>query len=176
MERERAIVFDLRGYPHGTVFAIAPRLNVRHGRVAARFRRPELTGLSSQEGEPGFDFQQDLPPAAGWTYTGKTVVPIDERAVSQSEHSCLWLEAASGSRFVGSPTSGGNGVVTFFTLPGNIRVRFSGHDVRHADGRQLQRLGIQPDVPVAPTIAGIRAGCDEILDRALAYLDGGGTR
>jgi C-terminal processing protease CtpA/Prc len=66
--------------------------------------------------------------------------------------------------------------VTFFTLPGNIRVRFSGHEVRHADGRQLQRVGIQPDVPVAPTLAGIRAGRDEVLERALAYLDGGGTR
>jgi C-terminal processing protease CtpA/Prc len=176
LKATRAIVFDLRGYPHGTIFAIAPRLNVRHARAAARFRRPELTGLSFQEGEPGFDFQQEMPPAAGWTYTGKTVVLIDERAVSQSEHSCLWLETANGSRFIGSPTSGGNGDVTFFTLPGNIRVRFSGHEVRHADGRQLQRLGIQPDVPVAPTIAGIRAGRDEVLDRALAYLDGGEPR
>ena len=47
---------------------------------------------------------------------------------------------------------------------------FSGHDVRHADGRQLQRVGLQPTVRVEPTIAGIRAGRDEVLDAALRYL------
>jgi len=52
-------------------------------------------------------------------------------------------------------------------------VRFSGHDVRHADGRQLQRVGIQPDIRVEPTIAGLQAGKDEVLDRAIAYVNGG---
>ena len=48
---------------------------------------------------------------------------------------------------------------------------FSGHAVRHADGRQLQRLGLQPDVPARPTIAGVRAGRDEVLEQALRYLE-----
>jgi C-terminal processing protease CtpA/Prc len=51
-----------------------------------------------------------------------------------------------------------------------MRVTFSGLDVRHADGRQLQRIGLIPDVPVAPTLAGIRAGQDEVLERAIQYL------
>jgi hypothetical protein len=42
--------------------------------------------------------------------------------------------------------------------------------VRHADGRQLQRTGLQPDVEVRPTIAGIREGKDEVLEKALAYI------
>lgn len=37
--------------------------------------------------------------------------------------------------------------------------------VRHADGRQLQRVGIQPHVRVSPTIAGLCAGRDEVLER-----------
>jgi hypothetical protein len=44
------------------------------------------------------------------------------------------------------------------------------YDVRHADGRQLQRIGLVPDVKVTPTIAGIRAGKDEVLERAIQYL------
>jgi C-terminal processing protease CtpA/Prc len=60
--------------------------------------------------------------------------------------------------------------VTSFFLPGGIAVSFTGHDVRHADGRQLQRVGIQPDVEAAPTIAGLRTGRDEVLERAVAYL------
>jgi hypothetical protein len=35
---------------------------------------------------------------------------------------------------------------------------------------KLQRVGLIPDVEVHPTIAGIRAGKDEVLDRALEYL------
>ncbi|MGI8550126.1 MAG: S41 family peptidase [Dehalococcoidia bacterium] len=71
---------------------------------------------------------------------------------------------------VGSATNGANGDVTRVALPGGIGVRFSGHDVRHADGRQLQRVGIQPDIEVYPTIAGLRAGRDEVLEAALALL------
>jgi C-terminal processing protease CtpA/Prc len=50
-------------------------------------------------------------------------------------------------------------------------VGFTGHDVRHADGRQLQRVGIVPDVPVPPTLRGLREGRDEVLERALGWLD-----
>lgn len=53
---------------------------------------------------------------------------------------------------------------------------FSGHEVRHADGRQLQRLGIQPDIEVHPTIMGLRAGRDEVLEAALHWLAGPGGR
>ncbi|HET9250479.1 MAG TPA: hypothetical protein VFP58_00010 [Candidatus Eisenbacteria bacterium] len=57
--------------------------------------------------------------------------------------------------------------------PPGVMVTFTGHDVRHADGRQLQRIGIQPDVRVRPTIAGLRAGGDEVLERALQLIEGG---
>jgi hypothetical protein len=50
------------------------------------------------------------------------------------------------------------------------RCSFSGHDVRHADGKQLQRVGIQPMLRVAPTIRGTMEGRDEILERAIKYL------
>ena len=46
----------------------------------------------------------------------------------------------------------------------------TGHDVRHADGRQLQRMGLKLDVWVDPTIAGVAAGKDEVLDRAIAFV------
>ena len=103
-------------------------------------------------------------------YAAPTVMLIDDRAISQSEHSGLFYEAANGTQFVGSPTAGANGDITRLTLPGGIGVIFTGHDVRHADGRQLQRVGLKPDLPVEPTIAGLRAGRDEVLERAVRYL------
>lgn len=168
----RAIVFDMRGYPLGTAWFIAPRLTDRNSVVAAKFRRPLVMSPDSSEWSmQGFD--QLLPPTSGWRYTGKTVMLIDERTLSQAEHTGLFLEAANGTAFIGSTTGGANGDVTNFYVPGGILVQFSGHDVRHADGRQLQRLGLQPDVEARPTIAGLRAGRDEVLEKALQYLDEG---
>ncbi len=103
-------------------------------------------------------------------YKGRTVMLIDERAISQSEHSGLMYRTANATQFIGEPTAGANGDVTFFFGPGGIRISFSGHDVRWPDGRQLQRVGLLPDVPVAPTIRGIRAGRDEVLEKAVETL------
>ena len=177
----RAIIFDMRGYPQGTAWAIAPRLAERSGVVAARFQNPVATnplGMSLEqigEQEMTFTFEQRLDPTTRSRYRGRTVMLIDERTISQAEHTGLFFEAANGTKFVGSPTSGANGDVTSFVVPGGISISFSGHDVRHADGRQLQRVGLRPDVSVKPTIAGIRAGRDEVLDAALRYLNRGRT-
>lgn len=169
----QALVFDMRGYPNGTAWSIAPRINTRNARVGAQFRRSQVSAFSDEEGDSGFYFAQPLPslPPDTPKYTRPTVMLIDERAISQSEHSGLFYEAANGTRFIGTPTAGANGDVTSFTLPGGIRVFFTGHDVRHADGGQLQRKGLIPHVEAAPTRAGLRAGKDEVLERALQDLE-----
>jgi len=168
----RAIVFDMRGYPNGTAWSIAPRVNTRKATYGAQFLQPLVTGAGGEEADPRIRFFQKLPalPKDAWIYPGKIVVLVDDRAISQAEHTCLFLEQAAGATFVGSPTHGANGDVTVMRLPGGLRMSFTGQEVRHADGRQLQKVGIQPDVVVRPTLAGIRAGKDEALDRALAWL------
>jgi C-terminal processing protease CtpA/Prc len=173
LKATRGIVFDLRGYPKGIFGRLAPRLNTRNARFAASYRGPEVSAFvdEGEEAEAGHVFSQPIYETDQWKYTGRTVMLIDERAISQSEHTGLFLEAANGTKFVGTPTAGADGEATTFTLPGNIRVSFTGHDVRHADGRQLQRIGLVPDVEVAPTIRGIRDGRDEVLERAVRYLE-----
>jgi C-terminal processing protease CtpA/Prc len=162
-----AIVFDMRGYPRGTAWAIAPRINTKKPAAAAMFFRPILTAGSSRE---RLSFMQELPPTTTPVYSPPTVMLIDDRAISQAEHTGLFFKAANGTTFIGSPTMGANGDVTTLVLPGNLRVSFTGHDVRWPDGRQLQRVGLQPDVEVRPTIAGVRAGRDEVLERAVEWL------
>jgi C-terminal processing protease CtpA/Prc len=163
----KATIFDMRGYPRGTAWAIAPRINTKAARYAADFRRPLVGPLD----EGSFHFLQPIPDRGVSTlYRGKTVLLIDERAISQAEHTGLFFEAANGTTFIGSPTMGANGDVTTLTLPGDIVVSFSGHDVRHADGRQLQRMGLVPHIEVRPTIKGIRDRRDEVLERAVRFL------
>ena len=169
-----AVIFDMRGYPNGTAWSIAPRLTEKKEVVAALFSRPlrEATSLTDSElaDSANYSFAQRIPEGKGDIYRGKVVVLINEDAISQAEHTCLFLEAATDVTFIGTPTAGANGDVTNMVLPGNLIVSFSGHDVRHADGRQLQRMGIQPTIRVAPTIRGISEGRDEILDAAIKFL------
>lgn len=174
----RAIIFDMRGYPNGTAWQIAPRLTSKKQVIAAQFSRyapngPDLLFQDQSKTSTKYSFVQHIPPNLGLpVYKGKTLMLIDERTQSQAEHTGLFFEAANGTEFIGSPTAGANGDVTNFLVPGNITLGFSGHDVRHADGRQLQQLGLQPKIPVKPTIKGIRAGKDEVLEAAIKYLSG----
>jgi C-terminal processing protease CtpA/Prc len=168
LKNTRAIVFDMRGYPNGTAWAIAPYLNTRKARHAAVFER----NLVSADESGRYKFFQELPRADVPLYRGRTVMLIDERAISQSEHTGLFFEAANGTTFIGSPSAGANGDITDLVLPGGISMIFTGHDVRHLDGRQLQRVGLKPQVYVRPTLPGLQSGKDEVLDRALEYLKG----
>ncbi|HJZ88723.1 MAG TPA: S41 family peptidase [Polyangia bacterium] len=154
----------------GHAWPIAPRINVKGAIWGAEFRRPQI--INGDE-RAGFITRQPLPVSDAWKYRGKTVMLIDERAISQSEHTALFFEMAAGTKFVGTRTPGANGDVTNLVVPGGIFMSFSGHDVRHADGRQLQRIGIVPDIEVIPTLAGIRAHKDEVLERALRYVKDG---
>ena len=168
-----AVIFDMRGYPNGTAWSVAPRLTEKSQPVAALFSRPLLEAPALRDTELGassYSFSQRIPERKGDVYRGKVVMLINEDAISQSEHTCMFFEAATDVTFVGTPTNGANGDVTFMVLPGNLSVSFTGHDVRHADGRQLQRVGIQPHVRAAPTVAGVVAGRDEILEAAVKHL------
>ena len=44
---------------------------------------------------------------------------VDERTISQAEHTGLFFEAANGTTFIGSQTMGANGDVTIVALPAN---------------------------------------------------------
>lgn len=164
----KGIIFDDRGYPQGTAWSIAPRLSAAPVPAAA-FQRPLVMSPDSAAWTT-YNFIQSTPPGSKWVYHGKTILLVDERTISQAEHTGLFLEAANRTTIVGSPTMGANGDVTTVALVAGMYATFTGHDVRHADGRQLQRIGLQPDVVVRPTLAGIRAGRDEVLERALAIL------
>jgi C-terminal processing protease CtpA/Prc len=173
----KAIIFDLRGYPQeAVVLDIAPRLTDKISLASALYERPILMSpdgpnANTETRSSFWNFVDLIPQTQKWRYHGKTVALIDERAISSAESSGLFLEAANGTKFIGSPTVGADGSVTNFWVPGGILVRFTGEVVKHIDGRQLQRIGLIPDVEVRPTIKGTRDGRDEVLEKAIAYLE-----
>lgn len=167
-----ATIFDMRGYPNGTGWAIAPRLGKRLSPINAWFTRPLLNAIDvgSDLSDSSFSFAQRLPKPEGEIYSGKVVMLINEEAISQAEHTALMFEVATEVTFIGTPTMGANGDVTNLLLPGNLVAHFGGHNVRHADHRPLQRVGVQPTIRVEPSIAGIAAGRDEVLEAAVQFL------
>jgi len=163
-----ALILDMRGYPRGIFFMLGMRLTSKRA-TAALFERAEIH--ASEAGQNSRKkFEQVIFPSPQGRYAGKVVMLINEQAISQSEHTCLFVEAATDVTFIGTPTNGANGDVTSITLPGGITTNFTGHDVRHSDGRQLQRVGIQPNIKAEPTIKGVREGRDEVLESAIEFL------
>ncbi|MBK6966527.1 MAG: hypothetical protein IPH20_22175 [Bacteroidales bacterium] len=172
-EDTKAIIFDMRGYPQGTAWSIAPHLTDKRNVYAANFRRfsPMKMKIGEDISENLTIFNQSIPDAKPPLYKGITVMLIDERTQSQAEHTGLFFKAANQTKFIGSQTAGANGDVTNFQIPGNITLYFSGHDVRYYDGRQLQKIGLVPDIQIKPTIKGIRNGKDEVLEKAIEYVN-----
>lgn len=170
----RGLVLDMRGYPRGTAIPIAARLNVHTTPAMADRVSVPLVAPHDEGADARIVVGSSVVPApSGTHYAGKTVMLVDEETQSAAEETGLFFEAANGTTFVGSPSAGANGDITYAVLPGNIIVHFAGSAITHADGRPLQRVGLRPSVQVQPTLAGIRAGKDEVLDRAVQYLRSG---
>jgi C-terminal processing protease CtpA/Prc len=103
-------------------------------------------------------------------YKGEVIVLIDESTASWGE-TRVGLFKAIDAVLIGRPTGGSNGNATVLLLPGKITAHFSGIGVTDFRGKELQRKGFIPDIEVYPTMESIKAGKDEILERAISYLD-----
>jgi len=171
-----AIIFDMRGEPaEDCIAAVAARLTTEPDVPAAVVTGPVVITPDWSQGSiasqsSSYFFVQTIGNSTNWKYKNRSVMLVDERTLNAGEKAGLFLEAANKTEFVGAPSAGAHSVLSNFTLPGGIVVSFSGQDIRHANGGKLQRLGLQPNVNVTPTLAGIRSGKDEVLEKALDYL------
>ncbi len=101
---------------------------------------------------------------------GKIVFLTGGGAISYAESIMGIVENYKFGEIVGSTTAGTNGNVNLFTLPGGFLVSFTGMIVLKHDGSRHHGVGIAPTVPVVPTAAGIAAGKDEVLEKAVEVL------
>jgi hypothetical protein len=104
-------------------------------------------------------------------FGGKVVILVDETSLSQAEYTAMALRAMPNAIVVGSTTSGADGNVSSFSLPGRLTTMISGLGVFYPDHRPTQRVGIVPDIVSKPTIQGIAAGRDEVLETAVHLID-----
>lgn len=164
----KGVIFDLRGYPGSAGFSLFPHLTHDKTVTSARWMIPTII-LPDYE---NVTFTRDnwIVPPASPTIAGPIAFLTGGGAVSYAE-SCMGIvEYYKLAEIVGSPTAGTNGNITTATLPGGYAFTFTGMQVLKQDGSTHHGVGIQPTVPVQPTIAGIAAGKDEVLDKAVQVL------
>ncbi len=106
----------------------------------------------------------------GVRYLKPLAVLVGVRDQSYGE-SAVWLfRFGHRATLVGEPTAGTNGGAPDFSLPGGGYAVFTHQRITNPDGNRFHGIGLVPDVIVRPTPQGLRAGRDEVLDRAVGVL------
>ena len=159
----KVLVIDIRNYPSEfVVFSLGGHL-VSAPTEFVRFTHGDPANPGAFTWTPAIAIQPIAP-----RFEGKVVILVDEVSQSQAEYTAMALRSAPGALVVGSTTAGADGNVSAITLPGGLRTMISGIGVFYPDGTPTQRVGILPDVEVRPTLAGIRAGRDEVLEEGVS--------
>ena len=118
------------------------------------------------EGERGSTFGCD----ADRHYTGPVAVVTSPRTFSAAEDFAVAFDVIDRGPLVGEPTGGSTGQPLFFRLPGGGNARVTTKHDAYPDGRAFVGVGVLPDVPASPTVAGVRSGADPVLDAAVRAL------
>lgn len=157
----KGIILDIRNYPSTAVVSSLGSFFVSQSIRFVKFTGGNIT-------HPGeFSWVEiDVVPRRGSTYQGKLIVLVNELSQSHAEYTAMAFRAGDKTTIVGSTTAGADGDMSFLYLPGGLWTGISGIGVYYPDGKETQRVGIVPDVLVTPTIEGIRAGRDELIERA----------
>jgi C-terminal processing protease CtpA/Prc len=95
---------------------------------------------------------------------------VDGRAVSYAETWMGMVEAGHLGTIIGEPTAGTNGNIANIPLLGGYSMTFTGMKVLKHDGSRHHGVGIHPNIPVSRTIAGLAAGRDEALEKAIEVV------
>ncbi|HJQ39645.1 MAG TPA: S41 family peptidase [Thermoanaerobaculia bacterium] len=164
----RGIVFDLRGYPR---VGIEPLRHLIDGPTqSARWNTPIIRRPNREGWEWDTNGRWELTPLP--PRLPKNIVFLtDARAISYAESWMGIVEAYRLGTIVGETTAGTNGNINIVELPGGYRTVFTGMKVLKHDGSRHHGAGIAPNVPVTPTLKGIRAGRDEQLEKAVEVLE-----
>lgn len=166
LKNTRAIIFDIRNYPKGTLYALSNEIN-DGPHPFVKFTVPDLE-------YPG-KFTWTQPLNAGeknnMPYTGKIILLVNETTQSHAEFTTMALQTAPNVTTIGSQTAGADGNISDISFVGGFTTYISGIGVFYPDGRETQRIGIVPDIEVKPGIEGIKEGRDEVLEKALEVID-----
>ncbi|WP_277235444.1 S41 family peptidase [Hymenobacter sp. YC55] len=162
----KGIVVDQRNYPGAFIGMYLQGFFLAKPAVYGRFTRYDPT----YPGRFLWDPADTLKPVGTTPYPGQVVVLVNEVSRSLAEFMAMGFQATPHATILGSQTAGADGNTTPITLPGGLKTLMTGIGVYYPDGSETQRVGVKIDVPVRPTIAGLRQGRDELMEKAVDLI------
>jgi C-terminal processing protease CtpA/Prc len=161
----KGLIIDIRNYPSEFVVFTLGQLLVSGLTDFVRFTNGDVTNPGAFHWGQSVRLTPQQP-----HYSGRVAILVDEVTQSQAEYTTMAFRTAPIATVIGSTTAGADGDVSTVPLPGGFSSYISGIGVFYPDKQPTQRVGIIPDIEVKPTIEGIRAGRDELIERAIQVL------
>ncbi len=155
----RGLILDLRRNSGGDLQVarrIAGQLLERDAPIARMIRHGREHDETATSGKRRFD--------------GPLVVLIGPASASAAEVTAAALRDHRRALLVGGETAGAVLLSQVYPLPDGGKVTVAIADVLTPGGRRLEGVGVRPDLPVAQTLAAVRAGRDLPLEAAEAAL------
>lgn len=162
----KAIIFDIRNYPKGTLYSISNYLTSTQ-RDFYKVTYPDLNYPGKFIWRDGIKCGKN----GDLKYKGKVILLVNEKSQSHSEFTAMCLQTGDNVTTVGSQTSGADGNVSKFEIVGGYKTKISGIGIFYPDKTETQRKGVKVDIEIKPTINGIIEGKDEVLDRAIELIN-----
>jgi C-terminal processing protease CtpA/Prc len=166
--KTKGIIIDLRCYPSESIVSSLGNYLVPELTPFAKY----TTGNRNVPGLFTFSENKMIGGESRRHYKGKVVVLVNEQTQGAAEYHAMAFRTAPGVTIIGSTTAGANGNLSDIYLPGGIRTLISSLGIYYPDGRETQRVGIQPHIIVLPTVKGISEGRDELVEKAIELING----
>jgi C-terminal processing protease CtpA/Prc len=151
-----AVILDLRDNDGGDADVIA--------KVAGLFfreDRPLVQRIDRRE------TVQKLHGAGKRAYLGPLAVLIGPDSASGAEALAALIDESQRGVTVGERTAGALTGASEYKLPDGGQLSVAEFDIRTPSGKRLEGVGLEPRIPIKPSLADKRAGRDPVLARAL---------
>jgi carboxyl-terminal processing protease len=156
-----AVVLDLRDNDGGDADVIA--------RVAGLFFAEDRPLVQRIERKQNI---QKLHGTGRHAYLGPLAVLVGSDSASGAEALAALIDESGRGITVGERTAGALTGASEYKLPDGGQLSVAEFDIRTPGGKRLEGVGLEPRIPIKPTLADRRAGRDPVLDRALIAVRG----
>ncbi len=156
----QGLVLDLRGNSGG-------RIDVGT-RLLGHFLAPGSSVY--EEVDRGGDARTHFSPRGGTQYNLPLVVLVDGGTASMGEIFASAVQEHGAATILGSTTAGSVAAAQVFGLPDGAGLQVTVFEIRSADGKPLNKIGVVPDEVIDPDPVAIANGDDPVLGRAVEIL------
>jgi carboxyl-terminal processing protease len=156
----QGLVLDLRGNSGG-------RIDVGT-RLLGHFLAPGSSVY--EEVDRGGETRTHFSPRGGAQYNLPLVVLVDGGTASMGEIFAAAVQEHGAATILGSNTAGSVAAAQVCGLPDGAGVQVTVYEIRSADGKPLNKVGVVPDEVIDPDPVAVANGDDPVLGRAVEIL------